>query len=149
MARQSGTKSKLIKCEYCGEMYAASYKHCPFCNEDGTGRWGDPDARADEYYDDVPQRGRHLAGGGTSVGRIIGWVLSLALVVAAAGIVFSIVRSMIGGGKEPPVAESQPPVESMTAAPTQPVESLPVESLPAESQPITASTPPARRRLPK
>lgn len=143
MARQGGTKSKLIKCEYCGEMYAASYKHCPFCNEDGTGRWGDPDAGADEYYDDVPQRGRHLAGGsGPSAGRIIGWVLSLALIIAAAGIVFSIVRSMVGG-KEPPVAESQPPVESQSAAPSQPVESVPVESAPVESAPVAASTPPA------
>ena len=52
MGRRSGTKEELIKCEYCGEMYAASYKHCPFCNEDGTGRWDDPDTAADEEYEE-------------------------------------------------------------------------------------------------
>lgn len=121
MPRQS--KNELIKCEYCGEMYAASYKHCPFCNEDGTGRWDDPDTLEEEYYDDeLPVRGgRRLAGGrsggfrgeGPSVGRIISWVLSLALIIAAAGILFSIARSFLGFGKKDPTpTPSQPPVES-------------------------------------
>ena len=56
MGRRSGTKEELIKCEYCGEMYAASYKHCPFCNEDGTGRWDDPDSADDYEEDDLPVR---------------------------------------------------------------------------------------------
>lgn len=113
MPRQS--RNELIKCEYCGEMYAASYKHCPFCNEDGTGRWDDP---ADEYYDDeLPVRGgRRLENGrgsGLPVGRIISWVLSLALIIAAAGILFSLARSFLGfGKKDPNVVASQPPVES-------------------------------------
>ena len=41
MARTRGTKNELVKCPYCGEMYSVTYKHCPFCNEDGTGRWDD------------------------------------------------------------------------------------------------------------
>lgn len=109
-------KDELIKCEYCGELYAASYKHCPFCNEDGTGRWDDPE---DEYYDDeLPVRGgRRLEGknwNGPSVGRIISWVLSLALIIAAAGILFSLARSFLGfGKKDPKPVTSQPPVESL------------------------------------
>ncbi len=143
MPRQSN--NELIKCEYCGEMYAASYKHCPFCNEDGTGRWDDPETLEEEYYDDeLPVRGgRRLAGGGgrgsrgdgPSVGRIISWVLSLALIIAAAGILFSIARSFLDfGKKEPkpvesqPVAESQPPAIPMPTLP-------PTEPTPEPSQP--------------
>lgn len=134
MARKNGTREELIKCEYCGEMYAASYKHCPFCNEDGTGRWDDPETLEDEeYYDeDLPVRGgRRLAGyarsrgDGPSVGRIISWVLSLALIIAAAGIVFSLIRPLLGiGGKKPPQPETSQPVtaESATPVPSAPVE---------------------------
>ena len=135
MGRRSGTKEELIKCEYCGEMYAASYKHCPFCNEDGTGRWDDPDAADDDLYDDeLPVRGgRRLAhgsrpsrggGNGPSVGRIISWVLSLALIIAAAGIVISLVKPLLGKGKEPQSTVSTPPTEvsaEPSVAPTQPV----------------------------
>ena len=42
MARRVTSKNELIECPYCGEKYAVTYKHCPFCNEDGTGRWDDP-----------------------------------------------------------------------------------------------------------
>ena len=37
-------------------LYSTSYKHCPFCNEDGTGKWEDPDGQpetADEADDTV------------------------------------------------------------------------------------------------
>lgn len=138
MARQSKTKKKneLIECEYCGEMYSVTYKHCPFCNEDGTGRWDDPDSREDEeYYDEPPAKGgRRLAGGGRpgrprgeapSVGKIIGWALSLALIIAAAGIVLSIFRPLLGLGgkrKEPKPENSSPavsePALSQTDQPT-------------------------------
>ena len=132
MARRNGTKEDLIKCEYCGEMYAASYKHCPFCNEDGTGRWDDPATMDEEEYydDDLPVRGgRRLAkpsrssrprGDGPSVRSIISWVLSLALIIAAAGIVFSLVKPLLGlGGEKDPQPEGSmpPPVESVTPTP--------------------------------
>lgn len=134
MARRNGTREELIKCEYCGEMYAASYKHCPFCNEDGTGRWDDPETLDDEEYydDDLPVRGgRRLAGhsrsrgDGPSVRSIISWVLSLALIIAAAGIVFSLVRPLLGiGGKKDPKPETSQSVtaESLSPAPSAPVE---------------------------
>ena len=111
MARQGRTKNELIKCEYCGEMYSVTYKHCPFCNEDGTGSWDDPDTEAEEYYDEAPRGGgKRLMGGGHGsnprrdpppVGRIIAFALSLALIIAAAGIVLSLVRSLMGGDKKP------------------------------------------------
>lgn len=148
MGRRSGTKEELIKCEYCGEMYAASYKHCPFCNEDGTGRWDDPDTAADEEYEeDLPVRGgRRLArssrggGNGPSVGRIISWVLSLALIIAAAGIVISLVKPLLGKGKESKPSTSEPPLtESVTpsAEPTQPVQTSTEPTAAVEPQPST------------
>lgn len=147
MARTSGSKNDLVKCEYCGEMYSVTYKHCPFCNEDGTGRWDDePVVDEDEYYEDEePRGGRRLSGGGggrgrgprrpqwegPSVGTIIGGVLSLVLIVAAIFIVVSIFRS-INGDKEPK--------PTPTPAPT-PSASIPVESDPVESTDPT--TPPS------
>ena len=53
MAKGSGKKDDLIKCEYCGEMYSTTYKHCPLCNEDGTGAWDEPD---EEEYEDRPRK---------------------------------------------------------------------------------------------
>lgn len=143
MARRNGTKEDLIKCEYCGEMYAASYKHCPFCNEDGTGRWDDPETLDDEEYydDDLPVRGgRRLAraprsrGNGPSVRSISSGVLSLARSIAAAGIVFSLVRPLLGlGGKKDPKPEPSAPVtaESATPAPTLPAEPTADPSVPS------------------
>ena len=113
MARRAGSKDELIECEYCGERYSATYKRCPFCNGDGTGRWDDPDSleNEDDYDKDEGFRtggGKRLAGGsrrggrgGPSIGRIILTVASLALIVAAVCIVISIVKSMLGGSKDP------------------------------------------------
>lgn len=145
MAQRAGSKNELIKCEYCGEMYAASYKHCPFCNEDGTGRWN-----VDDDGEEVAG-GKRLAGGGRraggssggqgpSVRRVISMVVSLALIIAAAGIVISIVRSLTGG-KDPaanaspipsqPATVSAAPSVDPNAAPSDPV----VEPTPITSQP--------------
>ena len=68
MARGSGKKDDLVKCEYCGEFYSTTYKHCPFCNEDGTGGWDEPD---EEEYEEQPRRpagGKRLAGGAPAGG---------------------------------------------------------------------------------
>ena len=31
--RNRDGRPKMIHCEYCGEDYASTYKHCPFCDE--------------------------------------------------------------------------------------------------------------------
>ena len=150
MGRRSGTKEELIKCEYCGEMYAASYKHCPFCNEDGTGRWDDPDAADDDYYDDdLPVHGgrrlvRHSRSGGTggngpSVGRIISWVLSLALIIAAAGIVISLIKPLLGKGKDPKPSPSVPPVEVSTEPSMEPIQ--PTQPVQPSGEPVVTPEP--------
>lgn len=139
MARGRGAQNELIKCDYCGEMYAASYKHCPFCNEDGTGRWNDPEGEED--YEDRPRGGKRLAGtshsggGGPSVRQIIGWVLSLALIIAAAGIVFSILKPLLGLGKD---KEPQP----------DPTASAAVSAVPSAAPSAAVPTAPAEETTP-
>lgn len=32
--RPSGARNETVKCEFCGEDYAVTYKRCPFCEED-------------------------------------------------------------------------------------------------------------------
>lgn len=158
-----GSKNELVKCEYCGEMYSVTYKHCPFCNEDGTGRWDDLENGTDfdldeDGYEDIPQNkgGKRLAGGrrggggggyrGPSIGRIITTVLSLALIIAAVCIVVSIVKSMLGEDPKKPVSTPSPAVtESVqpqeTPAPAESQEpdvpdvSAPVIPAPGESAP--------------
>ena len=154
MAKRNDSNKGLIKCEYCGEMYSVTYKHCPFCNGDGTGRWDEyeklpPEKRAEEE-ENMNRSGKRVAGGagtpfksgrgGPSLGRIIAILVSLALIIAAVCIVVSIVRSIVSGGQEP-VEPSAPPVESVTPSPTPENSPVPGESAaPAESQ-TPAATP--------
>lgn len=152
MARRAGSKNGLIECEYCGERYSDTYKRCPFCNGDGTGRWDDPDILEDE--DDYDEDGRFRTGGGKrlvggsrrggrggpSIGRIILTIASLALIVAAVCIVISIVKSMLGGSENPAVTAS-PAVES--TAPT--AEATPAES---EAPPAQSSEAPSESQTP-
>ncbi len=148
MARRIGTKNELIECEYCGEMYSVTYKRCPFCNGDGTGRWDDPDTEIEEY-DDRHRGGKRLAsgqgagyGGGPPIGRIIGTVISLILIIAAICIVISIVRSIGGKGEDPDAGES-PGTESVLPS-TEPAESVPAETEPTDTQaPAPTSTTPS------
>ena len=143
MARKSGTKNELIKCEYCGEMYSTTYKHCPFCNEDGTGAWavaGAEEGLEDADYD-APRGGRRLASGGgggrgrkQSIGSIIGWILSALLIIAAACIVISMARTFLGLDKKPTPTPTPPTAESVEPTPSEPVDTPPAETDPAETE---------------
>lgn len=161
MARSSGKKDDLVKCEYCGEMYSTTYKHCPFCNEDGTGAWDEPE----EDYEGRPIRpagGKRLAGGGAAGGgyydppqrgnndrgrrnispwSVLGVILSLVLIIAAICIVVSIFRSITGRGPKPKPTPTPPPVESTepTPTPTAPVES----EEPTPTPTVEVTVPPA------
>lgn len=157
MARRAGSKNELVKCPYCGEMYSVTYKSCPFCNGDGTGRWDEPE---EDCEPDAPAKGgkRLVSGGGSvsggrkppSVRRIISTVVSLALMIAAAGIVISIVRSFLGGKKQldaqstPSAAVSAAPSASAPAASADPEDSADPAVPSAEpSAPSTVSQSPA------
>lgn len=158
MARKSGKKDELIKCEYCGEMYSTTYKHCPFCNEDGTSDWVEPEE--DDYeeersrggkrlaaagsggsYYDPPQKGSGRGGRGRrniSPWSIVGVIVSLVLIIAAICIVVSIFRSITGRGKKPTPTPTPSTIESQepTPTPTDPDEPDPTPTVEVTVPPV-------------
>jgi len=142
--RTDDSKIRMIHCEYCGEDYASSYKHCPFCDE--------MEEDGDAYYDDEesrPRAGKRLASGGGGRGggynrgpsplNIFFTVLSLALIVAAIIIVISIIRPLVQRG------ETKLPAASGSAAPTAtvtPTPAAPVGSAAPDTSPLPGITPP-------
>ena len=118
--RTDGPRPRMIHCEYCGEDYASTYKHCPFCDEIDAG---------EEYYEgeEEPRSqggGRRLAdnrsgnsrgggyGGGPSLLNILFIVISLALIIAAVMIVITIVRPLLGKGNSTTPTPTPPGIES-------------------------------------
>lgn len=152
MARRGNSKNELVKCPYCGEMYSVTYKHCPFCNEDGTGRWDDLENLEDEY-EETPKGGKRLAKSGAgrrgaggrgdppSARRIVSTVVSLALMAAAACIVISIVRSFFGGSKSS--AESPAPSQTVSAAPSPTASAAPTPGSAVSQPPAQESVEPS------
>lgn len=100
--RTPGSRPGLIRCDHCGEEYSASYRRCPFCDE-----YDEYDA----YETTAPRRGggKRLAksnrrGGGygrTSPLRVIGYLISLAVIVAAIYIVVTVISPLIQRGDVP------------------------------------------------
>ena len=96
-------RNEQIRCEYCGENYAATYKRCPFC--DGRGEPMDEDLQEEGLERRRSRRGGRRAaktnrrGGG--YGRhiqpvqVIGLILSMLLVVAAVYIVFTVISPLL------------------------------------------------------
>ena len=111
MAKRAQHSNELIHCENCGEDYAATYRCCPFCEERPTrGRGGSrlkSNTRGGGY------------GGSPSPLRILGWVLSLALIIAAAVIVFNLLGGLLNpGGDDEDVQPSPSPDVQTSAEPT-------------------------------
>ncbi len=105
-------RNEQIRCEYCGENYAATYKRCPFC--DGRGEPEEDELQEERYS---RSRSRSRRGGrraaktnrrGGGYGRhinpvqVIGLILSMILVAAAVYILFTIISPLLAG-KQPPV----------------------------------------------
>ena len=143
--RGPGTRAETIHCEFCGEDYAVTYRRCPFCD-------GKPPAEDAEALDGGHRSGRRLAGesawegntrgggygGAPSPLRIIGTVLSLALIVAAVCIVISIIKPLVDKGQVSlPESGSQ-----VTTAPTPTPDPTPAVT------PDAAGTHPRRKRRP-
>jgi len=116
--RQEKDRNALIKCERCGEYYSVTYKECPFCDEYEEDDWDDRGAP------------RHVAGGkrlvtntrgggygrGWTPFRIVTTVLSIAVIIAAACIVFSLIKPLIDRGND--VDPDVPPSAQVTPTPT-------------------------------
>lgn len=139
--KQNKNKNALIKCEHCGEYYSATYKECPFCDE-----------YEDEYedrQDSAPRRGgkrlvTNTRGGGYGRGwtpaRIFVTVLSLAIIIAAFCIVFTVVRPLIDRGK---ITPSAPPVSESTSPSSEPDPSAAPSEAPSTDPDPTPSQIPA------
>lgn len=107
-------RNEQIRCEHCGEYYAATYKRCPFC--DGKGEPEEDDFREEEGERRRSNRGGRRAaktnrrGGG--YGRqvrpvqVIGLILSMLLIVAAVYIVFTVISPLLVGNRSEVSAES-------------------------------------------
>ena len=137
--RTRDNRPKMIHCEYCGEDYASTYKHCPFCDEvplDGEDFDGD---------EDTPRRapgGKRLVtntrGGGYGRGpsplRLVGIIVSLAIIIAAVIIVISVIIPLVTKGDsadDPSSVESVMPTDSAQPS-IEPTESPdPSETIPA------------------
>ncbi|MGN8896222.1 Ig-like domain-containing protein [Flavonifractor sp. HCP28S3_F3] len=145
--RGKDERPKMIHCEYCGEDYSSTYKHCPFCDEVEQQDYDDQE----EYEDSAPRSrgGKRLVtntrgggyGGSPSPLRTVGMVLSLALIVAAVIIVITIIMPLVSKGHTEPGSsvppESSAPVteESETPGPedsTPPAVESPENTIPAE-----------------
>lgn len=162
--KPTGARSETVQCEHCGEYYAVTYKRCPFC--DGRGRRSrndevgqDADLFADEYeegdYENLPPTrsgGKRLVtnkrGGGygraPSPLKIIGTVLSLALIIAAIWIVVTIIRPFIIRGQTVSPGDVTPlPTVSVSPTPTpvlpSPTPSQSASPLPSDTTPPTVS----------
>lgn len=127
--RTPGSRPGLIQCDRCGEEYSSSYRRCPFCAEHDE---------YDDSYDSAPARtsprssagssgssgGKRLAksnrrGGGyrrVSALKIIGWILSLVVIVAAILVVFKVIRPLVQQGDvdDSALKDPVPPVSSST-----------------------------------
>ena len=144
--RSKNDRPTMIHCEYCGEDYSSTYKHCPFCDEMEE----DYDEQGD-YEETAPRSrgGKRLVtntrgggyGGSPSPLRTVSMVLSLALIVAAVIIVITIIMPLVSKGHAEPGSsvppESSAPVaeESKTPGPedsTPPAVESPENTIPAE-----------------
>lgn len=110
--KPTGNRNKTIHCDVCGEDYAATYKRCPFCEEQNNGG----KARR-------PRRSNNRGGGYSTPptpARILTTILTLALIVAAVCIVVSIVRPFLGQGQGDPAPSDSPAVTSSAPSADQP-----------------------------
>lgn len=142
--RPRDNRPTMIHCDNCGEDYASTYKHCPFCDDlpldeddyEGEGEVGHR-ARGGKRLVTNTRGGGY--GRGPSPLRLLGLIISLAFIIAAVIIVVSVIMPLVTKGNSvddpPPPASVQPtesaqPVES-PAAPSDSPEPEPTETIPA------------------
>ncbi len=166
--RTPGSRPGLIRCDHCGEEYSDSYRRCPFCAEydadvkDETLRirsetYGGPrhtaaGQRTAPTRTGYSRGGKRVAystrrGGGytkVSAGKIIAWLLSLIVILAAIWIVATQIIPLVNNSAQvdpdamntpssSPSAptESTPPAGDPTPTPSQEPEVSPSPQIPA------------------
>lgn len=157
----------MIHCSVCGEDYSASYKRCPFCEEEKrASQRKEPEYEEDydEEYDDEEEEptgrrsggGKRLLGvrrrgGGYSDGptpwKIIRTVISLALIVAAIFIVVTLIKPLVERGNvdgpDPNATPTPTATPAATATPTPDPTATPDPAATDDPDPdATPTTPP-------
>ena len=166
--RTPGSRPGLIRCDHCGEEYSESYRRCPFCAEyDADVEYETQRIRAASYGGagqssagprTAPSRaassrsssgrgGKRVAhsnrrGGGytkISAGKIIAWLLSLIVIIAAIWIIVTQVVPLISKGDNVDPDAMNSPGTSQTP----PVDPSPVVSdpTPGTSEPGPSQEP--------
>ena len=136
--------NEMIHCDVCGEDYSATYKRCPFCEEEEYERrrhsrdsqyeedYADDEYEEDEYEErparrprqgwrrlTTPRRGGGY-GGGPPIRKIVSIVLEVALIAAAIVIVIGIIRPLVDRGDVDPDLDgtTTPPVTDPAETPS-------------------------------
>ena len=114
--QETNRRSDVVRCEFCGEDYAVTYKRCPFC--DGKKSKGGSGGRVASGGKRVAinARGGGYGSKGMEPVHVIGIVLSIILIIAALYIVYTVVSPLLGFGKpsgsasisNPGISQSQP-----------------------------------------
>lgn len=119
--RKSGSRPGLIHCEHCGEEYSASYRRCPFCDEYEDYEYEDGSPRAPRSGGGKRLAQSKRRGGGysrVSPLRIIGYVFSLAVIVAAIYVVVTVIYPLIHTGDLDSIDPNDPPTGASDVSPT-------------------------------
>lgn len=107
--KQENRRSDVIRCEFCGEDYSVTYKHCPFCDDRAIYGGERPVARGGKRVATNKRGGGY--GGGMQPVQIIGLALSIILIIAAIYIVFTVLSPLFSRG-EPAGSESRSEVST-------------------------------------
>ena len=124
-------RTGMIHCEKCGEDYSATYKRCPFCEEETeyvrrtpSRSGGSHSARGGKRVASSGGRGSGSRGGGDwdfNLFRIIGIVVPLCFIAAALYIIITVLGPMISAGRETPDTTTSPgvttPAETVSPSP--------------------------------
>ena len=160
--RTPGSRPGLIRCDHCGEEYSESYRRCPFCAEyDADVEYETQRIRAETFGGPQPtpptrtasrSGGKRVAhsnrrGGGytkISAGKIIAWLLSLIVIIAAIWIIVTQVVPLISNGEnvdpnamnspgtsQTPPAQNTPAVSDPTPGTSQEPDVEPSPQIPA------------------
>lgn len=115
--RQPSRRMGMVHCDKCGEDYSATYKSCPFCEEDSKPRKRRSGAR---HFPGKSSTGGYR-GSSVNMGQLLKVVLSLVIVLAAVYILVTKVGPIFFGDKEDK-PDSKPGTSQVDPAPSKPDE---------------------------
>lgn len=119
--RNSGSRPGLIRCDHCGEEYSASYRRCPFCDEyDEFDACDSAAPRASRSGGKRLAQSKRRGGGYSRVSpfKVIVYLFSLAVIVAAIYVVVTVIAPLIRTGDVDQIDPDATPSISGTVSPS-------------------------------